>query len=213
MKVGGSIILPLQTGQLQEEVGCMLVQGLATNRLLGTAFSNRNIERILPKAGTSSQLNSSPTAIAKTTKKIPATYVETNEYQEPAANFNVETLCVSASAIRLLSMSKRFVQVKTAVGGTRLVEAPNSLAGRHQARVAQSIEGTAQEYLFGFIVTINQTRIYSSQNGTKAAKYSLLPLWFVPTAEEGKPGSVDAFQSYRAPKRKQGTTNQHDDTT
>lgn len=70
---------------------------------------------------------------------------------------------MSAPAVELLTMSKTFVQVKTAVGGTRLVEPHDSLAGRHQALAAQGMKGTAQKIFFGVKVTVSQTRLYSSQ--------------------------------------------------
>lgn len=100
------IILLLQIEQPRKNVELLVIPGLATSMLLGTAFIGRYIVRCLPKAKTVSPVNSRPAAIAKAAKRSPTRAIYIDKQGEP-----VEVPCVITRLIRSLTMRGTFLRM------------------------------------------------------------------------------------------------------
>lgn len=119
--------LDLQVGQLHKKVVFLTIPGLATNILLGTAFTKRYIEKILLKIGRIGFVNLSPIESAEAAEKHPVMTDEEGKHLEP-----VETPIAIARLVRLSPVRETFVCIDTPAGGINLADAHDNWSGRNQ---------------------------------------------------------------------------------
>lgn len=136
------VTMELRIGQLQREVGFLVVPQLKTNHILGIAFIKNFLEGISLKTGLVTPSNSSPVVTIYESRRDHIVNISVENATDINRNATDGHSTVVSRVTTHRSMSETAVQIKTSCRGIQMVSTHESLVQKRVALVAQSIVDT-----------------------------------------------------------------------